>query len=289
MNSDFRQYRLKLDYAESSIKIQDSYLRKFFAWLIQNQKTIETINNQDLILYLSNERKKNNKPTGIYQCLQTVKIYLDYEIERGTIKVNPAKRIKLHDKEEKALFPPIDKETLDKIYKEFTEQQARTNKAKRVHQRDIILLGLLIFQGLDSGNLKRLTVKDINLAEGTIYIASNRQSSARTLKLESAQILSIHHYITSTQTDRTKENYLFVNRKLEESVSRCIRKLKENYPELQSPGHIRQSVIINWLKSHPIRQVQYMAGHKKVRSTERYRAEDVNDLLQQVTKFHPLQ
>jgi integrase/recombinase XerD len=292
MNEDFTKYRLKKGYAKSSIKIQDSFLKKFFAWMICNQKTLETINCQSIINYLSDERKKGIKPAGIYKCLRTVCIYLDYEIEKGTIKENPANRIRLKDKEQKALSPPMEKETLDRIYNEFAGKQIKTEKARRTHRRDTVFLGLLVFQGLDSGNLKRLTVKDVNLTAGTIYIASNRKSNARTLKLESVQILSIHNYITQTREtireDGTGENRLFTTRKLDERISVFIRKLKKQYPEIQSPGHIRQSVIIGWLKAHPIRQVQYMAGHKNIRSTERYRDENVSDLSYQLNKYHPI-
>ena len=169
------------------------------------------------------------------------------------------------------------------LYNEFAGNQPKKEPSQRIHERDTVILGLLIFQGLDSGNLKRLTVKDVNLTAGTVYIASNRKSNARTLKLESVQILSIHNYIT-----RTGDNYLFAARKLDERVSVFIRRLKKQYPEIQSPGHIRQSVIIHWIKSHHIRQVQYMAGHKSICSTERYRDEDINDLFQQITKYHPI-
>jgi len=292
MDDDFKEYRQRKGYAKSSIKIQDSYLRKFFSWMIQNQKLVEIIGYRDIINYLSDERKKGIKPPGIYKCLRTVCIYLDYEIEKGTVKENPANRIRLKDKEERALLPPVEKETLDRIYNEFAGKQIKTEKAKRTHRRDTVFLGLLVFQGLDSGNLKRLTVKDVNLTAGTIYIASNRKSNARTLKLESVQILSIHNYIIQTREtireDRTGENRLFTTRKLDERISVFIRRLKKQYPEIQSPGHIRQSVIIGWLKAHPIRQVQYMAGHKNIRSTERYRDEDINDLSQQISKYHPI-
>jgi integrase/recombinase XerD len=112
------------------------------------------------------------------------------------------------------------------------------------------------------------------------------------LKLESVQILSIHNYITRTREtireDRSGENRLFTTGKLDERVSVLIRKLKQDYPQIQSPGHIRQSVIIGWMKTHPIRQVQYMAGHRNIRSTERYRDEDINDLSRQITKYHPI-
>ena len=292
MDDDFKKYRLKKGYAKSTIKIQDSYLRRFFIWMTCNQKTVETINYQTIIKYLSDERKKISKSSGIYKCLRTVCIYLDYEVEKGTIKENPANRIRLKDREAKTLLPPIDQTELDRIYSEFAEKQPQTKRSTRTHERDTILLGLLIFQGLDSGNQKRLTVKDINLTAGTIYIASNRKSNARTLKLEAVQILSIHHYITQTRetirADRTGEKHLFTTGKLDERISVFIRKLKKQYPEIQSPGHIRQSVIIGWLKTHPIRQVQYMAGHKNIRSTERYREEDMNDLSRQITKFHPI-
>jgi len=292
MKNDFKKYRLKKGYAESSIRVQNSHLRNFFAWMICNQKTVETIGYHDIINYLSDERKKSVKPAAIHKRLQLVRIYLDYEIEKGTIKDNPANRIRLKDKQETALFPPINKPELDRIYNEFAEKEPKTKRDKRIHKRDTIILGLLIFQGLVSGNLKQLTIKDINLTAGTIYIASNRKSNARTLKLESVQILSIHNYITQTREtireDRTGENRLFTTRKLDGQVSSLIRKLKQAYPEIQSPGHIRQSVIIGWLKAHPIRQVQYMAGHKNIRSTERYRDEDINDLTQQILKFHPI-
>jgi len=292
MKNDFKKYRLKKGYAESSIRVQNSHLRNFFAWMICNQKTVETIGYHDIINYLSDERKKSVKPAAIHKRLQLVRIYLDYEMEKGTIKENPANRIRLKDRQETALFPPIDKTELDRIYREFAEKEPKTKRDKRTHKRDTIILGLLIFQGLVSGNLKRLTIKDINLTTGTIYIASNRKSNARTLKLESVQILSIHNYITQTREaireDRTGENHLFTTRKLDERISIFIRRLKKDYPEIQSPGHIRQSVIIGWLKAHPIRQVQYMAGHKNIRSTERYRDEDINDLTQQILKFHPI-
>jgi len=45
---------------------------------------------------------------------------------------------------------------------------------------------------------------------------------------------------------------------------------------------------MGWLKQHNIRQVQYMAGHKSIRSTESYRLQDLTDLTRQLELFHPL-
>ena len=71
-------------------------------------------------------------------------------------------------------------------------------------------------------------------------------------------------------------------------VSAIVTKLKKQYPVILNPRHIRSSVIQNWLKRHHIRKVQYMAGHRRVSSTERYRKEDINDLANQISRYHPI-
>ena len=66
----------------------------------------------------------------------------------------------------------------------------------------------------------------------------------------------------------------------------CVRKL---YPEISSSRQLRASVIMGWLKTNNIRQTQYMAGHKNIQSTEKYRRQDTTDLARQLELFHPLE
>ncbi|MGA9042327.1 MAG: hypothetical protein WB421_17470, partial [Terriglobales bacterium] len=62
---------------------------------------------------------------------------------------------------------------------------------------------------------------------------------------------------------------------------RDVRKLN---PEITSAQQIRQSTITHWLKIHNLRQVQYMAGHKWVSSTECYQANNLEDLQTRLDK-----
>jgi integrase/recombinase XerD len=55
-----------------------------------------------------------------------------------------------------------------------------------------------------------------------------------------------------------------------------------------SIAEIRASVITNWLQHYNLREVQYMAGHKFVSSTERYRTDNLEDLQKELEKYHPL-
>jgi hypothetical protein len=49
-----------------------------------------------------------------------------------------------------------------------------------------------------------------------------------------------------------------------------------------------KSGSVNWLKTYNLRQVQYIAGHKYVSSTERYQANNLENLQNKLEKFHPL-
>ncbi|MCP4311758.1 MAG: integrase [Bacteroidetes bacterium] len=55
-------------------------------------------------------------------------------------------------------------------------------------------------------------------------------------------------------------------------------------PELQYPKQIRTSVITHWLKEQNLRQMQYMAGHKHVSSTERYQLSKLAGLQSKLEK-----
>lgn len=284
MEDDFRQYRLKRNYSETTIKSQDSYVRKFTAWLTENGMSLQSINYQTVLTYFFQLKEKKVGGQSRKNHLQAMRIYLEYQKGKGLITENPAQNIKLQDKTYKSLLPTIDEETLLNIYKSFVAEEHTNEQRKLQHQRNTVALGLMVFQGLDSGDLERLTIKDINLINGTVYVASSRKNAARTLKLESLQILSIHQYITIQQITEK----LFTKSKVNDMVSAIIRKLKPNHPEIENPRHIRSSVIQNWLKKYHIRQVQYMAGHKRVCSTERYKKEDLHDLFRQISKYHPI-
>ncbi|GAF04807.1 integrase [Saccharicrinis fermentans] len=81
---------------------------------------------------------------------------------------------------------------------------------------------------------------------------------------------------------------MFPSKKQSDMICNIVSQVKKQNPEITDSRQIRTSVIMNWLKSHNIRQVQYMAGHKSIRSTEQYRQQDLCDLVKQLEMFHPL-
>jgi len=291
MNDDFKQYRLQKGYSLKSIKTQNSYLKHFGLWLINRQLNIEDLNSQNLLECLAMFRE-NRSADHVHNALQLIRIYLDYQVAKGIIEINPALQIKLRAVIPKPKPQPLTVQTMEEIYQWFITLEPETERDRIVHKRDIVALGLLLFQGLDSGDLERLKVQDMDLHKGTVYIASSRSNTARKLKLESVQILPVQHYLS---TIRKKVRYyqkdsekLFAQSKIQDMVSRLVERVKKQYPEIENPRHIRSSVIMNWLRANHIRQVQYMAGHRRVTSTEKYQKDDLHDLAGQLNKYHPL-
>ena len=45
---------------------------------------------------------------------------------------------------------------------------------------------------------------------------------------------------------------------------------------------------MNWIKHNNIREVQYLAGHKHISSTEKYRQQEVETLQKSLEKYHPM-
>ena len=68
-------------------------------------------------------------------------------------------------------------------------------------------------------------------------------------------------------------------------LNHALRKIN---PKVKHAVQIRQSVITEWLKEKDLRAVQYMAGHRYVGSTERYKTNNLEDLKEALNKHHLL-
>ena len=65
-------------------------------------------------------------------------------------------------------------------------------------------------------------------------------------------------------------------------------KLPRRHKEIENLKQIRASVITGWLKVYNLREVQYFAGHRYVSSTESYLINDLEDLKEDINKYHPM-
>jgi len=285
--SSFDEYRNKNGYSAKSIRVQNSHVNRLKSWCINQNINLEEINYNQALQFIDSERNRGILNQSIIREINSIRIYFDYLLETGTVKQNIIKRIKIRNTGKKVIPETITPQQLETIYHDFMnipEWEHKTQTAKELHKRNVVLLGLLVYQGLTSGETAKLETTHINLAEGKIYVPSTRKSNARTLKLQANQILPIKTYIEEIKP----KPYLFPSKKQSDMICKIVEQAKKNHPGIIDSRQIRTSVIMNWLKTNNIRQVQYMAGHKSIRSTEQYRTHDLTDLTKQLELFHPL-
>ena len=287
MTPDFRAYRQKKGYSEKSLKVQDCHINRFNSWCILQGIDPEMITYKQVLEFIDSERARGILNQSIIREINSIRIYFDYLVRSGRAQHNVISRIRIRQRQNRILNNTLDQQQLEKIcrdYAELPKWDHRTKTSLRLHQRNVVILGLLIYQGITSGELAKLERSHVNLSEGNIYIPSTRKSNARQLKLHAGQVMTLQEYLNNTNQD----SRLFPGKKHSDMVASVIKQVRRIHPEITDARQLRSSVIMNWLKIHNIRQVQYMAGHKSIRSTEQYRSQDLSNLTRQLKLFHPL-
>ena len=217
--------------------------------------------------------------------LKQISYYLDFkELPNvaGPIRVKGVQRRIPHD-----LFT---EKQLDEIYQKFPGSRnhlTHENTLKTYH----LILGLKIYQGLQGQELSKLETGHLQLDKGKIFVPSTKRTNKRILDLKPFQILPLHEYLLTERKSLTEEiegNFLFHAKRLKRGLPQIKHMINRYEPRLKSLLQIRASVITNWLKHYNLREAQYMAGHKYVSSTERYRTDNLEGLQKELEKYHPL-
>jgi len=271
------------------------YIREIDHYFISNEsKKIDpkTATYNQILSYIGERRKHYKKSSSLSCTIHAIKHYYSYLVEIGEREDNPAKSIRLRDKQSR------DIQTQDLFTTEELERLLdRKERYNILKNRNLVVISLLIYQGLRNAEIKNLELKDIDLEQGTINVKASGKTNARVLKLNAKQIYLMMSYLNHDRgillkVDSTK---LIISKtgkpETGEGIHYIIETSKHHFPNKKlNPITIRQSVIYNLLKSgNDLRIVQAFAGHKYPSATENYKQSHLEELKVQVLKFHPLQ
>lgn len=264
-------------------------IRYFKEWLKGERIEIEEVSYQDGLAYLNYLKRKGLTQKSKYHYLMAVNHYYDYLIAEHQLDKNPLTRIKIRPGKRTQIYQVIEPHELHRIY--------ASCPAETIHEkRNKAMLGLLIYQGLQTSEVYQMEVEQVKLKEGMIKVYGGRRSNERMLQLESFQVMEMYEYVMKIREEilaQSKEETqrLFIGTAGGQTpghyLSRVMSKLRENYPNLTAQ-QIRASVIVKWLKQYNLRKAQYLAGHRYVSSTEKYLQNEVEGLKQEIEQFHPL-
>jgi len=282
----FEQYLQDKRYSPHTIHHYLLYAGLFTDWLTQEQLTGEQATYNDVIAFMRylNEQGKSKK--RVHGQLNVLRHYFTYQIAEGRREDNPAAGVYVRGLVRKLPGNLLAMEELEELHRRY-QLQLSVDPAKK------IMLGLLIYQGLQTEELTRLEPGHIYLKEGKVFIRGTSYSNERWLPLQANQVSGLQEYI---QANRFKEGIFLARpvradtseRNISNRMRHMIVQLQQLNAKIINANQIRASVIAFWLQRYNLRQVQYMAGHKYVSSTERYQVLGSDDWQSELQKHHPM-
>jgi site-specific recombinase XerD len=285
MNLDeFTAYLIKQRLLPRTISEHLLNVERFTTWLTAENLDMATVRYNDLLAFIQQQKVTGVSVATINLRLASIRYYFEYLKQAGEVEKNFARNLVIKGRIKTVVENPLSVDELQTLYNAFTLLPIQ---ATAVHQRNTVILGLMIYQGVHSGELQKMEVSHINVQAGTAYIPSTGKSNNRQLALSPMQILPLHTYLQEIRPQLKPVADELIPGSVRNLVNELVKQLQGINPVIKNAQHIRSSVILNWLKSHNKRQVQYMAGHKYISSTEKYAEQDVDTLTDELAKHHP--
>ena len=310
--NDFEKYLEQRDLSKSTIKCYNTEVMEFIVWCDIQNIEVETSTSTEVTSYLKHLQNKgqHNKTRNIN--LNILNHFFDWQIQAGQREDNPARHIKIRGTKSRMLYPIFTKQELESIYHGYDVPTDEHKKAKcnwfgnykLSRSRNKAIISLMIYQGLCTDEVNRLTIKDVKLKEGTLFIAGTRKSNERTLEFKPHQIMELMEYTLQVRqslqalTPTKSELYFLPTPAAGKKTitdndginiwKRLSQELKQANKKFINFQQVRTSVITHWLKQYNLRQVQYMAGHRYISSTESYLVNQMEDLQSDIEMYHPI-
>lgn len=286
------------DYSGGTI---DSYLRArevFDRWCNSRGYRSDTINYKGCLEYAkylqeTTKGKTLSKKTVKHR-IGALKIYFNYLIEENFRGDSPFQNMDIRGAKRTLNHNLLDFEELEDLFYSYRTRNIELPSSPHVAVRNKVLTGLMVYQGLNATAFRSLKFEHINLERGRIYVPGTRKTNPCELEIKSQQILSLAQYLendrhalqeaigchTEAFVPFTGDRYAIGHE--------LFKKLRALNLRVKNSKQIRASVITHWLKHYNIREVQYMAGHCYISSTERYLQDNLEDLHEMIESLHPI-
>lgn len=303
--SKFKEWMLLKRYSPNTAATTIRVIEYFRSWAAtENIIELEEICYQDAMMFMQWSSKHGASQKTIANYLNHIRKFYQFLMNEATVKENPVAHIKVQGIKRKVYHDILSTDELQQLYQEYpTTIEHEAGKQIPPQQKNIIsrrrnkvILSLVIYQGLRVEEVAAINLQDLQLREGKITIHAQRRTAARTMKLESQQVYELMDYIHETRKEflqvHKAASKLFLqwndSDNFHNITQSMLRHLRAINSRMKNFDQIRASVITQWLKQYDLRKVQYLAGHKYVSSTEQYKANNIDELQDDITKFHPL-
>jgi len=307
-------YLSSLGYSESTVNQQRRLIPEYLEWLGNKTLKPQSCGYQEILSFIEDMMEKwetmSNRKKRLNQLMIAITNYYDYLALMDPDLINPARNIRVKSGRHRLVRDVPKYDDILNLYKSINPKTPR-------ELRNMVMLGFIVHQALNSGELQNIQIQHINFRAGTIFIPGaipqpfSRGSCSRELPLDASQLMDLLEYVNQIRPAILhREFYTLPGKKPQEenrivrsdqlllsmnaspninnALHHMFRNIRKINKKVKNATQIRQSVIANWLTKYDIRRVQYMAGHRYVSSTERYKSNDLEELQRKINKYHPL-
>lgn len=291
----YKEYLQQEGYTSGTIQTKERESECFAQWCSRQSTTPGEIDYKTCLKYIRYLTRKGNSKKTINHKLGSLKSYFNYLMGEACRGDNPLENTTIKGVKRTINHNLLEADELEDLYYSFETQHIKDPYHRLTARRNRAIVGLMVYQGLKTTELIKLETGDLQPYKGKIYIKSGLKSNARTLELKSWQAIELLEYLRETrEAIKRRRNIeserLFIpnNTRLGNTIGHIIKKMKKTNNKVININQIRASVITNWLKQYNLRQVQYLAGHRYISSTEKYLQDDLESLHDMVNNYHPI-
>lgn len=259
-----------------TLKAYQIDLRQFCEQTPEDQ--ITEVSAESLELYIA-QLHEQYRPKTAKRKIASVKALFHYLEYREIIDYNPFNKIRIRFREPVILPKTIPLHTVElflaTIYRQH--QAAVTPYQRQSTLRDAAVAELLFATGMRISELCSLSVKDVNLYDGTILIYG-KGSRERRLQIGSEAVIHIlTEYNETFRAKRQSCGNFFINYSGKALSDQSVRRMINKYTALASieqhitPHMFRHTFATSLLDADvDIRCIQEMLGHSSINITEIY-------------------
>lgn len=238
------------------------------------------------------EHSRSIKARTLKTYVSHLKPYFDYLVEEHYRGQNIIKTLDIKGVKTTVIKTYLEPEELEDLYYSYPTTTGRTLARKR----NKVIIGLLVYQGVNTRDLQLLKEEHVHLYKGKITIPNSKKSNTRAIALQPFQLMELMEYVNEVRPRILKHTHKATDQlllpmgssyKLHGTLYKLVKDLKAINTRFTDLKQLRTSVIIHWLKAHGLRKTQYLAGHKYISSTERYIQDDLESLHETINNFHP--
>ena len=245
-------------------------------------KIIKNINKYTIRKYLALLVKEKKSKRTISRKLSSLKVFFDYLIRTGNLKVNPADMIP---------FPKLEKTipkfiNIDDIFRLLDSIKTET----LLDKRNLAMFETFYSTGMRVSEMQGLNIENIDFKKQMIKVFG-KGSKERIVPVGKRALTAIKNYRL-----RLKQNYIpvFLNKNFTRLSARSIRRILDkivrdcglNIPV--SPHMLRHSFATHMLDSGAdLRGIQEILGHVSLSTTQIYTHVSMDKLMQVYDKAHP--